>query len=134
MPRPAGVNRVNKVNLVHPSGSTLSILSTLSKTPAGRGHFVDQPDGGGQSQNETDSCDSSQNSVASSQHEFHLHSKTMVIHSDYWLLTTGFSQNREVLQVSRDFIAPAGGFQYHRIIRRHGATRRLEETIEEDEE
>ena len=34
-PRPAGVNRVNKVNLVRASGSTLSALSTLSKTPAG---------------------------------------------------------------------------------------------------
>ena len=44
MPRPAGVNRVNKVNLVRASWSTLSILSTLSKTPAGRCHFVDPLD------------------------------------------------------------------------------------------
>jgi hypothetical protein len=29
---------------------------------------------------------------------------------------------------------PYGGFQYHRIIRRHGASRRLEETKEEEEE
>ena len=42
IPRPAGVNRVSKVNLVQVSGSTLSTLSTLSKIPAGRGHFFDR--------------------------------------------------------------------------------------------
>ena len=46
IPWPAGVNRVNKVNLVQVSGSTLSILSTLSKTPVGRDHFVDPSDRG----------------------------------------------------------------------------------------